>query len=321
MTTIINRRMLNAGLGLFAATALAKGAQAQGVRAQTSAKPPVGPDTAPRGPWTGGGFIQRAGGRLHYATLGTDQAGRPPVVLLHKLSGWLADWRFVAPALAQGRKVIAFDLPGHGDSRWEGPAPYIQTLGETAALLVGAWDEMGIDRVDLIGTSLGGCVAVPLAAFWPERVRKLALVSSALTDKRSLAEIAVKIDEPQKKLFTPAGDPIPFDPALLTKVFGMVHPEQIALEGNASRARAGHWVQCSERGVAITDIRGTLKRVEAQTLLLYGAKDTDYIKFRAGAEAALKHSTTEFVPDAGAFVMQDNPGPTGEILNRFLDRA
>ncbi len=306
MKPLIDRRTVTLGLALGAATSITK------ADAQIAFSEP-GP-----GPWTGRGLIQRAGGQLHYVTLGKDQPGKPPVVLLHKLGGWVADWRFVAPALAQNRKVIAFDLPGHGDSRWQGPAPYIQTLGETAALLVGAFDEMGIPQVDLVGTSLGGCVSVPLAAFWPDRVRRLALVSSALGDRRSLAEIAAVVDVPQKKIFSPAGDPLPVDATILVSHFGMLHPEPISAEGNASRRRADHWIQPSERGVGITDLHGTLKRVEAPTLLLYGDKDHAYLKFRAGAEAALNHAVTRFVPNSGAFVMQDNPGPTGEILNAFL---
>jgi len=301
----IRRRALALGLGFSAVTSLAKAAE----------------DGPPPGPWTGGGLLQRAGGQLHYVTLGTDQS-RPPLVLLHKLGGWVADWRLVAPALAQGRRVIAFDLPGHGDSLWQGPPPYIQSLGETAALLVGAFDEMGIAQVDLIGNSLGGCAAVPLAAFWPERVRRLVLVSCALGGPHTLAEIAEKIDKSKRKVgYSPAGDPLPLDVEHMVSIFGTVHPEQITAEMNASRRRAGRWAQPSERGVAITDLRGTLTRVEAPTLLLYGSNNKDYLPFRAGAEAALKHSSTEFVPDAGAFVMQDNPPATAAILKRFVEQA
>lgn len=300
----INRRALTIGLGLGALAGLAQA---------TNAPPPPGP-------WTGGGQLQRAGGQLNYVTLGTDQA-RPPLVLLHKLGGWVADWRFVAPALAQGRRVIAFDLPGHGGSRWLGPPPYIQSLGETAALLVGAFDELGISQVDLIGNSLGGCAAVPLAAFWPERVRRVVLVSCALGGPHTLAEIAAKIDKSKRSIgYSPSGDPLPLDAQQLVQIFGTTHPERICADMNASRQLAGKWMQPSERGVAITDIHGTLKRVEAPTMLLYGSNNKDYLPFRAGAEAALKTSVTEFVPDAGAFVMQDNPPATVAILRRFVDR-
>lgn len=277
--------------------------------------------SAPKGPWTRQGELRRAGGVLHYAVIGDPVPGKPPIVLLHKLGGWLSDWRFVAPMLAQGRQVIAFDLPGHGGSRWDGPAPYIQTLGETAALLVGAFDELGFASVDLIGTSLGGCLAVPLAAFWPERVRKLALVSCALGTHRSLAEIATAIDAKQGALFDTKGDPVPTPPQMLADIFGIINTGPINADGILSRKAAGRWIQPSERGVAITDIAGTLKRIEAPTLLVYGDRDKAYPKFRPTAEAALRNGRTAIVANSGAFVMQDNPPATAKVLRAFVEDA
>lgn len=311
---MINRRELNTGLGLLAMAGMSSGARAS--KAEPFEYAPM-----PKVPWTRTGAIRRGGGPLHYATLGPENSGKPPIVMLHRLGGWMADWRHVAPVIAEGRQVILFDLPGHGGSQWPGPPPYIQTLGETAGLLVGALDEMAIPQIDLIGTSLGGCAAVSVAAFYPERVRRLAIVSSALGPAKTLAEIADKIDAGQKQNYDAAGLPVPFEPELLVKTFGIVNTRDIWLEGNSSRRAAGRWNQPSERGVGITDILGNLKRVEAPTLLLYGALDKAYLKFRPAAEANLRHSRTAFVPNSGAFVMQDNPGPTGAILKEFVEKG
>lgn len=310
----ITRRALAAGAAIIAASAW--------VGATASAQTHVGVEVVPpKGPWTTFGDLKRAGGILHYAMIGDDTT-RPPIILLHKLGGWLSDWRFVAPLLAaQGRKVIAFDLPGHGGSRWLGPVPYIQTLGETAALLVGAFDEMGINRVDLIGTSLGGCIAVPLAAYWPERINRLALVSSALGGRRTLAEIKINVDDKQTALFDLAGNPVPTQPSVIEQYFGIIHSGPVNGEGISSRQAAGHWIQPSERGVGITDIASTLKRIAAPTLLLYGDRGEAYIRFRTPALAALPRGRTESVPNSGAFVMQDNPPATARILTKFLDEA
>jgi pimeloyl-ACP methyl ester carboxylesterase len=146
-------------------------------------------------------------------------------------------------------------------------------------------------------------------------------VSCALGGPHTIAEIVAKIDTSKRSIgYSASGDPLPLDSQQLVQIFGTVHPERICVDMNASRQLAGKWMQPSERGVAITDIRGTLKRVESPTMLLYGSNNKDYLPFRAGAEAALKTSVTEFVPDAGAFVMQDNPPATAAILRRFVDR-
>ncbi len=309
---MIDRRTLSLSLGALAATAFVPAtANAQG-----------GDMDLGKMPWTGGGFIQRGGGKLHYVTLGDEKSTQPPIVLLHKLGGRVSDWRFVAPSLAQGgRRVVAFDLPGHGESQWDGPAPYIQSLGETAALLVGAFNELGFDRIDLIGTSLGGCVSVPLAAYFPERIHRLALVSCALNGPHTLAEIASGMDVQELKLFDAQGIPLPMPAKLAETTFGIVHSGPIIAESNASRVKAAQWLRPSERGVAFADLAGLLKRIEARTLLLYGARDPAYVKFRYAAEAALRNSRTEFVPNAGAFVMQDNPPATAAALIRFLDNG
>jgi len=180
-------------------------------------------------------------------------------------------------------------------------------------------DELGIPMIDLIGTSLGGCVGVPFAAYYPERINKLALVSSALGGARTLAEIAEAVDGPQRVNFDRnTGLPIAFDSSVSKKIMGLINAEQINAESNASRRRAGLWIQPSERGVGITDIKGLLKRVEARTLLLYGDQPNSYLRFRADAEAALRNSRTEILPNSGAFVMQDNPPATAAALVRFL---
>jgi pimeloyl-ACP methyl ester carboxylesterase len=316
---MINRRQV------LLQSALVGGAAAVAAAPHARAAEPPRPQprsetvTPPKGPWTAFGDVRRAGGKLHFAELGPKDSGRPPIVLLHKLSGWLSDWRLVAPDLAAGRRVIAFDLPGHGGSQWEGPPPYVQTLGETATLLVGALDEMGIETVDLIGTSLGGCVSVSLSAFFPERVRKLAIVSSALGGRRSLAEIRTGIDEKQTDMFDSDGRPLPTPAERLRETFGIINAEPINAEATASRKAAGLWIQPSERGVAITDIRGTLARVTAPTLLLYGDRDRAYLKYRDEAQAMLKTSTTKVVENSGAFVMQDNPPATAAILREWVD--
>ena len=299
---------------------LAAGVSALGVAAPAPGAAQAGVDvTPPEGPWDSWNELRRAGGVLHYAATGPDDTGRPPVVLLHRLGGWLSDWRHVAAILGRERRVIAFDLPGHGGSQWEGRPPYIQTLGESASLLVGAFDELEIEKVDLIGTSLGGCVSVILAAFWPERINRLAVVSSALAPRRSLDQIRALIDDVQLDLFDENGLPIIFRESMLSETFGIVDTHDIYVESLASRKAAGLWIQPSERGVAITDIVGTLARVTAPTLIAYGEKDRAYGKYRAGAEAALPGATFLEIANSGAFAMQEEPAALARVLSDFIE--
>jgi pimeloyl-ACP methyl ester carboxylesterase len=308
---MINRRNLVSAAGLAAASSAISLAGCASLPTKSDFK-------VPQGPWTQHRQLRRAGGVLNYAVVGEEHSGKPPVVLLHRLGGWLSDWRHVATLLATHRKIIAIDLPGHGGSQWEGPPPYMQTIGETAALLVGAFDELGLDKVDLVGTSLGGCVGVPLAAYWPERVNRFAIVSSALSARRSLEDIHQLIDLGQTDLYDETGMPRVYPEQLLTKTFGIVDTREIYNESIASRAAAGLWIQPSERGVAISDIVGTLGHVNAPTLILYGEKDKAYGKHRDGAMAALPTAVFDTIPDSGAFAIQEKPDITATMLQAFL---
>ncbi|MCY3987618.1 MAG: hypothetical protein OXF94_03345, partial [Gammaproteobacteria bacterium] len=116
----------------------AAGLSALGVAGPTASAAQAGVDvTPPDGPWDSWNELRRAGGVLHFATTGPENSGKPPVVLLHRLGGWLSDWRHVAAILGRERRVIAFDLPGHGGSQWQGSPPSVPPSGERAPPLSG----------------------------------------------------------------------------------------------------------------------------------------------------------------------------------------
>ena len=113
--------------------------------------------------------IEAAGIRLAYRVWGSP--GAPPLVLLHGLGEGAADWDGVAPAFARHWRVYAPDLRGHGRSGR--PGDYSVELMEADVL--GFLDALGLDRVDLIGHSMGGLVGYLLAGDYPERVGRLIL--------------------------------------------------------------------------------------------------------------------------------------------------
>lgn len=107
--------------------------------------------------------------RLAYQVSGPPDA--PPLVLLHALGEGAADWDPVAPAFARHWRVYALDLRGHGRSDW--PGRY--SLELMRADVLGFLDALALDRVDLIGHSMGGIVACLLAEDHPRRVDRLVL--------------------------------------------------------------------------------------------------------------------------------------------------
>jgi 3-oxoadipate enol-lactonase len=120
--------------------------------------------------------------RLAYRVAGSPDA--PPLVLLHALGEGAADWDGVMPAFARHWRVYALDLRGHGRSDW--PGEY--SLEVMRADVLGFLDDLALDRVDLIGHSMGGIVAYLLAGEYPERVGRLILedVAAPLPRKRTV---------------------------------------------------------------------------------------------------------------------------------------
>lgn len=113
--------------------------------------------------------VDAGGIGLAYRTWGPP-AG-PPLVLLHALGENSGDWDNVAPAFGRHWRVYAPDLRGHGHSDWPGNYSAELMRADVLAFL----DALALDRVDLIGHSLGGMVAYLFAAENPERLGQLIL--------------------------------------------------------------------------------------------------------------------------------------------------
>jgi pyruvate dehydrogenase E2 component (dihydrolipoamide acetyltransferase) len=118
--------------------------------------------------------IDAAGRRLRYLETG----GGPgtPVMLIHGFGGDLNTWMFTQPALAESRRTIALDLPGHGGSVKDVGSGDPETLADAFDAAVGA---LGVDRAHLVGHSMGGAVAALVALRRPEWAASLTLVASA----------------------------------------------------------------------------------------------------------------------------------------------
>lgn len=110
---------------------------------------------------------------------GEDSGEGPPLVLLHGLT---ATRRYVVSGSRylerHGRRVIAYDARGHGESD---PAPErgAYSFRDQVTDLVGVLDELGIERVALVGQSMGAAVSMLFAIECPDRVSALVQITPA----------------------------------------------------------------------------------------------------------------------------------------------
>lgn len=134
-------------------------------------------------------YIELNGARFQYLTWGNPQD--PPLLLLHGFTNCAATWTPLAIPLSKGYYVLALDQRGHGDSAEAQTVPGGPTLAEDALAFL---DGLDLAAVDLLGHSMGGNVALQLAAAHPARVKRLVVVDigpefSGRSDAR-LAQIA-----------------------------------------------------------------------------------------------------------------------------------
>src|SRR6187200_1628116 len=115
--------------------------------------------------------VELHGHRVIYRIAGSG----PPVVLIHGMVNSSLHWEAVALHLARDHTVIAPDLIGHGDSATP-RGDY--SLGAHAAVIRDLLTVIEIDRATIVGHSLGGGVAMQFFYQFPQRVERLALVSS-----------------------------------------------------------------------------------------------------------------------------------------------
>jgi pimeloyl-ACP methyl ester carboxylesterase len=109
--------------------------------------------------------------RLRYLEWG--RADALPVVCVHGYTSSAEAFNAVARRLEDRAHLIAMDVRGHGESAWspDGAYQYADQAGDLAALV----DQLGLDRFVLIGTSMGGIIAMAYAAQHADRLRGLVI--------------------------------------------------------------------------------------------------------------------------------------------------
>ncbi len=214
----------------------------------------------------------------------------PPLVLVHGLSGSWRWWEPVLPRLAEGHETHAVDLPRFGAALR--PDETAEWLGDWAA-------SAGLERIALVGHSLGGAAAARLAAQRPELVERLVLVSAAgMPSGRRLAGYA-----------------LPLATALLTTRPGFL--ARLAVDA----LRAGP--EALLRGslyAAGADVREQARAVRAPTLLVWGDRDSLVPPELADAWLeAIPQARLARLPGAGHVPMVERPAELLSALEEFLD--
>lgn len=251
--------------------------------------------------------VDAGGLSLHVVTAGTGDA--PPLVLLHGFGDSAKAWMFVQEPLAATRKVHAIDLPSHGQSDVD---PSVATLDALADRLALAVDALAPESLHLAGHSLGGRLALRLAARLGDRVRSLTLIAPAgmgsavnpdfvqgflAADKRRPMKEALRMLVADDDLVTSEM----VEGALAAK---RIDGAQEALEAIASACLGDD---------ATTGAQDDLAAVRAPTLLLWGSDD-HVVPAPTGTDARI-------IEDAGHVPHMEKAGIIVTDMSRHIASA
>ncbi|MDX1583488.1 MAG: alpha/beta fold hydrolase, partial [Thermoanaerobaculia bacterium] len=220
-----------------------------------------------------------------------------PVALIHGLSGSFRWWSRNREFLASRHEVAGIDLIGFGSARRFTGSPLPLELEESTMLLARWIGRRFEEPVHVVGHSMGGQLAIHLAAEHPKLVRSLVLVSS------SGVPIDLRPGQHLGPMFHPPGSLLSFLPVLLTDAF-RAGPSSIALA--LSR-------------LIRDDVRPLLGAIRVPTLLVWGENDPIIpLRYARTFDSEISSSNLVVLARAGHIPMWDRPEEFNETVTRFL---
>jgi pimeloyl-ACP methyl ester carboxylesterase len=254
-------------------------------------------------------------------------------VLVHGGLSDASEWALLAGRL-DGSLIIP-DRPGYGLT-YRIDYRRLDLRGAAADWLSELVDGLGLERVDLLGASMGGFFALAFATKHPERVRRLVLLGAPVGLHRRIPLFLRLWGNPVVGRLI-SRMKIPDVETLRKRAFaGLVeHPERVpvalleiqlqgeALPGTALATRTMLHAVTSLRGLRPRSWMGEdILRLEAPTLFVWGAQD-DLARPSIGAEFSrqMPEAKLTVVDDAGHMPHLDQPGTVAAIIRSFLGQA
>lgn len=242
----------------------------------------------------------------------TDIAGPsdgPLIVLLHAASYTRKMWLPQIERLQDTFRVMALDFPGHGAR-----AGMRFTFRQAVEDVVAALDREERDRALLVGVSLGGCVAMDMAARHPDRVSGLVL-SGCTFDPRGLLCRLVLTGE---SLVFPRGA------ALFTRSLARYLEERFPGPVAQEMLEAGtYWDAAADavRAMRGVDFRAKLAAYDGPALILNGQHDWVHRTAERSFAHVAHNAAVQIIPDAGHIASLDAPDSFTDAVREFAVRA
>ena len=266
-------------------------------------------------------ILERQDVRLNYFATGDG----PPVTLLHGFTQSGRSWREVISRMPEGWKWIVPDLRGHGETRTRHDVPC--SMEACTADLEALWDELAVEHTHLVGYSMGGRLALHVAARRPQRVLSLLTIGAhaGLDEdaregrRRGDEALAERIEKEGVEAFVNYWGALPIFAGLERR--GPAYVAQVRAERLQNHA-AG--LACSLRGMGagvMDPLWDDLAHVQLPCTFVAGQLDHGYVASARRLAATVPNGRAEVVLRAGHALHQERPDAFGQVLAHHLAAA
>mgnify|MGYP001221495702 FL=1 len=262
-------------------------------------------------------FFQTKDAKYAYTVIGEGE----PILLFHGFTGSRTSWEKIVPKLATRCKVITIDLPGHGKTVCETPRT-METFSEDVIQLL---TFLNIEKLHVLGYSMGGRTALSFAMYYPQFVQTLILESASPglkteVERMSRTErdntLANRIEDKGVESFVDYWEEIP------------LFATQKQLSKDVQEAIRKERLRQNEKGLADSlRFMGTgkqpswwdkLAEVHIPVLLIAGEADEKFVQMNKEMNKLFPNSELKIVERAGHTVHVEQPEKFVTIVMEFI---
>ena len=267
-------------------------------------------------------FIDVDGIRIHVLDTAPGRTDLPTVVLVHGWAGCTTDFRPLLERVGDGRRWVAFDFPGCGES--DKPDIHYSITG-MAEFVESVRAAIGAETVDLVGHSLGGQVAIHYAVREPDRVRRLVLIDpDGLEGEEGFWLHVARLDRLVDAAFA-LNSRCVIRGVMRRRVFHDSSGLEAALDGKAAYLLTPGGNRALTRitveAIGTEPVDDLLPLVYHPTLLVWGVEDR-LLPVRWAGEWLRGLPRVEWCPisECGHMPPAEKPEPMAVAIEEFLDR-
>lgn len=251
------------------------------------------------------------------------QGSGPAIVLIHGFGAAIDWWDKIAPQLASDHRVISIDLIGHGGTA--APAAGY-SIPRQAAMVASVLDQLGVDRVTVVGHSMGGEVATALVEQNPARIDRMILVDSPPIADATFTPLTHLYLNP---VLGPLLSRIQTDEALrrgLEQGFAPGFPVPEAFVGDLKQLTYTAFRSAHDESIAYRKAKPPYERIASlqpvpPLLAIFGAEDAIVPPATAQLFTRVPGVQIVMIEGSGHSPMVEAPEKTVEVIRGFLSAA